>query len=106
MLPSIAALNKLHLIKSTFYHSQNLTKKHLENYEPVKSAAVCSAHFKNTDYEPNHTNRKLRKDAVPYLLETEIQPAIQIDLHHQNTIQENTTIEKNNNVAVYYRQKY
>ncbi|XP_025267835.1 THAP domain-containing protein 2-like [Camponotus floridanus] len=71
----------------------------LENYEPVKSAAICSAHFKNTDYEPNHTNRKLKKDAVPYLLETEIQPAIQIDLHHQNTIQENTTIEKNNNVA-------
>ncbi|XP_011859996.1 PREDICTED: THAP domain-containing protein 2-like [Vollenhovia emeryi] len=39
----------------------------LENYEPKKSAAVCSSHFKDTDYEINHANRKLKKDAVPHV---------------------------------------
>lgn len=39
----------------------------LENYKPVKSAAVCSVHFKDTDYELNHTNRKLKREAVPYV---------------------------------------
>ncbi|CAL1671755.1 unnamed protein product [Lasius platythorax] len=64
----------------------------LVKYEPLKSAAVCSAHFKDTDYELN-TNRKLKRDAVPHLLEAEIQPAIQIDSDHQNT----TSIEENIN---------
>jgi len=36
----------------------------LENCKPLKSAAICSAYFKNTDYELNYTNRKLKKDVV------------------------------------------
>jgi len=39
----------------------------LENYKPLKSAAICFAHFKNTNYELNYTNRKLKKDAVPHV---------------------------------------
>ncbi|KAL6260887.1 hypothetical protein P5V15_008414 [Pogonomyrmex californicus] len=65
----------------------------LENYESTKSAAVCSVYFKNTDYELNHANHKLKKDAVPY----EIQPAVQINLDEQNT-----SIEKNINNETNY----
>ncbi|KAL6261929.1 hypothetical protein P5V15_007011 [Pogonomyrmex californicus] len=63
----------------------------LENYEPTKSVAVCSVHFKNTDYELNYANHKLKKDA---LLKEEIQSAVQINLDGQNTSIEKTLIMK------------
>ncbi|RLU15115.1 hypothetical protein DMN91_013002 [Ooceraea biroi] len=39
----------------------------LKNWYPCKTAAVCSAHFKEEDYEPNLALKRLKKDAVPYL---------------------------------------
>ncbi|XP_011708348.1 PREDICTED: uncharacterized protein LOC105463035 isoform X2 [Wasmannia auropunctata] len=55
---------------------QNIERKikwleaiNLKNYIPRKTAAVCSAHFREDNYEQNYSIRKLKKDAVPYLLE-------------------------------------
>lgn len=44
----------------------------LENYNPPKTGAVCSEHFKEYDYNLEHTLRKLKREAVPYLIEEEI----------------------------------
>ncbi|XP_029047078.2 THAP domain-containing protein 2-like isoform X1 [Osmia bicornis bicornis] len=63
----------------------------LEKYIPTKTAAVCSAHFKEADYELNHPQRKLKKDAIPYLRKAEIRLDVPID--HQNT----TSVEENIN---------
>jgi len=53
---------------------QNIERKNkwleainLKNYIPRKQAAVCSAHFREDDYEPKYLFRKLKKDAVPYV---------------------------------------
>lgn len=75
----------------------------LENYEPPKSATVCSVHFKDTDYELNNTKPKLKIDAIPYLLASEIQPATasieeninnETDKSHEKNI--NASIEEDN----------
>jgi hypothetical protein len=39
----------------------------LKNWYPCKTAAVCSAHFREEDYEPNLALKRLKKDAIPYV---------------------------------------
>lgn len=39
----------------------------LEKYNPPKTGAVCSEHFRKEDYETNSSLRKLKKDAIPYV---------------------------------------
>ncbi|XP_076675634.1 uncharacterized protein LOC143372897 isoform X1 [Andrena cerasifolii] len=41
----------------------------LQNYCPPKTGAVCSEHFKEQNYDSQHTLRKLKKDALPCLSE-------------------------------------
>ncbi|XP_025991382.1 THAP domain-containing protein 1 isoform X2 [Solenopsis invicta] len=57
---------------------QNIEKRNkwleainLKNYTPPKTSAVCSAHFREDDYEPGLLCRKLKKDAIPNLLKEE-----------------------------------
>ncbi|XP_077280020.1 THAP domain-containing protein 1-like [Temnothorax americanus] len=40
---------------------------HLNNYNPPKYGAVCSAHFKEVDYDTNNIRRTLKRNAVPFL---------------------------------------
>ncbi|XP_012538500.1 THAP domain-containing protein 1-like isoform X2 [Monomorium pharaonis] len=69
---------------------------HLQNYEPKKSATVCSVHFKETDYQFNHKYCKLKKDAVPHLLKTEIQPKYtNVDKPRVQTNLDKPLIQKN-----------
>ncbi|XP_011858377.1 PREDICTED: uncharacterized protein LOC105555934, partial [Vollenhovia emeryi] len=56
-----------------------LESLNIQNYDPPKSAAVCSEHFKEQDYESNHSYRKLKKDAIPYLTEDAINDKENID---------------------------
>lgn len=39
----------------------------LKNWNPCKTAAVCSAHFKEDDYESSHSKKKLKIDAIPHV---------------------------------------
>ncbi|KAL1513095.1 hypothetical protein ABEB36_002563 [Hypothenemus hampei] len=43
----------------------------LENYNLPSSAAVCSTHFKTSDYVPGISKSRLKQDAVPCLTEKE-----------------------------------
>ncbi|XP_028048274.2 THAP domain-containing protein 2 [Monomorium pharaonis] len=68
----------------------------LENYNPPKTAAVCSAHFKEKNYVQNCSFRKLKEDAVPYLSEERIACARE---EHQETnfVTENIETDNINN---------
>ncbi|KAL1488508.1 hypothetical protein ABEB36_014974 [Hypothenemus hampei] len=44
-----------------------LAALNLINYTPCKSAAVCSVHFKNSDYVPGAAIKKLQSNAVPHV---------------------------------------
>lgn len=39
----------------------------LKNWKPCKTAAVCSAHFKEEDFELNLAKKRLKKDAIPHV---------------------------------------
>ncbi|EZA61229.1 THAP domain-containing protein [Ooceraea biroi] len=57
-----------HLIpKDVIRRDKWLEAIYLKNWHPNKTAAVCSEHFKEEDYKPHLTLRKLKEDAVPYL---------------------------------------
>ncbi|XP_067211934.1 uncharacterized protein [Linepithema humile] len=53
-----------------------LVALHLKGIQIHKTAAVCSAHFQEEDYEPGHSLRKLKKYAVPYLHQEESIPVV------------------------------
>lgn len=42
-----------------------LVALNLQNYCPPKTGAVCSEHFKEQNYDSQHSLRKLKKDALP-----------------------------------------
>ncbi|XP_028046906.1 uncharacterized protein LOC105828221 isoform X2 [Monomorium pharaonis] len=59
--------------KFSFHLNEWLKTLYLENYNLHKRATVCSAHFKEENYEPNHLLHKLKKkDVFSYLSEERI----------------------------------
>jgi len=39
----------------------------MKNYNPPKTATVCSKHFKEEDYKPCSVKKKLKANAIPYV---------------------------------------
>lgn len=64
----------MHINTYIFRFPQDIEKREkwlgalcLKGMQVRKTAAVCSAHFQEEDYESEHSLRKLKKYAVPFV---------------------------------------
>ncbi|XP_071643028.1 THAP domain-containing protein 2-like [Temnothorax longispinosus] len=61
------SLGKFRFPKNDNKRQKWLEVLHLNNYNPPKYGAVCSAHFREVDYDTNNIRRTLKRNAVPFL---------------------------------------
>lgn len=53
--------------KDTDKKNKWLEALNMKNWSPCKTVAICSAHFKEDDYEPHLLSKRLKKYAIPYV---------------------------------------